>query len=112
MGNAAEAIAEPSGARAFLRRFVHTRSAMLGFVLVALAMLVREKSPGVIHGDKTATSMANATSTKPSMALRVCTKRRRKSRAPEGSAIASAALPITWLRSGCAGRPGRTTHPR
>ena len=58
MSNLAEAVAEPSGARDFLRRFLHTRSAVLGFVLVALAVLVAVLSPWITPVDFSRTNMA------------------------------------------------------
>ena len=58
MSNLAEAVAEPGGARDFLRRFLHTRSAMLGFALVASAVLVAVLSPWIAPADFSRTNMA------------------------------------------------------
>lgn len=57
MSSAADAISEPTGASDFLRRFLHTRSAMLGFALVALAVLVAVLSPWITPNDFSRTNM-------------------------------------------------------
>jgi ABC-type dipeptide/oligopeptide/nickel transport system permease subunit len=54
----AETIAESTGARDFLRRFLRTRSAVIGFVLVALALGVAVLSPWIAPNDFSRTNMA------------------------------------------------------
>ena len=55
---AAEAIVEPTGFADFVRRFLRTRSAVLGFVLVALAIGVAVLSPWITPNDYSRTNMA------------------------------------------------------
>ena len=57
-GIAAEAIVEQTGVGDFLRRFVHTRSAVLGFVLVTFALAVALLSPWIAPLDFSRTNMA------------------------------------------------------
>ena len=55
---AAEAMVEPTGFADFVRRFLRTRSAVLGFVLVALAIGVAVLSPWITPNDYSRTNMA------------------------------------------------------
>ncbi len=55
---AAEAIVEQTGLRDFLRRFLQTRSAVLGLVLVATSVLVALLSPWIAPVDFSRTNMA------------------------------------------------------
>ncbi len=57
-GSAAEVIVESTGFSDFLRRFLRTRSAVLGFVLVAVAVLVAVLSPWITPVDFSRTNMA------------------------------------------------------
>ena len=54
----ADAVVEPTGAADFLRRFIHTRSAVLGFVLVAVAVGVALLSHWIAPNDFSRTNMA------------------------------------------------------
>ena len=58
VNTASEAIVEQTGLADFLRRFVHTRSALLGFVLVAVAVAVALLSPWIAPLDFSRTNMA------------------------------------------------------
>ncbi len=58
MNGSAEAIIDSTGATDFLRRFVRTRSAMLGLILVALAVGVALLSPWIAPHDFSRTNMA------------------------------------------------------
>ena len=58
VNTAAEAIVEQTGLADFLHRFVHTRSALLGFVLVAVAVAVALLSPWIAPLDFSRTNMA------------------------------------------------------
>jgi len=58
MSSAAEAIAEPTGARDFLRRFVRNRSAMIGAVIVAGVALMALLAPWLAPQDYQRTNMA------------------------------------------------------
>lgn len=58
MNSAVEVIADATGASDFLRRFMHTRSAVIGFVLVALAVGVALLSPWIAPNDFSRTNMA------------------------------------------------------
>ena len=53
-----EAIVEPTGVADFLRRFIRTRSAVIGFALVAFAVLVALLSPWLAPLDFSRTNMA------------------------------------------------------
>ena len=57
-GVGAEAIVEPTGFSDFLRRFLRTRSAVLGFILVAMAVLVAILSPWIAPVEFSRTNMA------------------------------------------------------
>ncbi|MEO8544254.1 MAG: ABC transporter permease [Burkholderiaceae bacterium] len=58
MNRSAEAVVEPTGASDFLRRFVRTRSAVLGLLLVAFAVGVALLSPWIAPHDFSRTNMA------------------------------------------------------
>ena len=58
VNTASEAIVEQTGLADLLRRFVHTRSALLGFVLVAVAVAVALLSPWIAPLDFSRTNMA------------------------------------------------------
>lgn len=58
MNVAAEAVVEQTGFADFLRRFLRTRSAVLGFVLVAVAVAVALLSPWIAPLDFSRTNMA------------------------------------------------------
>jgi len=54
----AEAIVEPTGLREFVGRFLRTRSAVLGFVLVVIAVVVAVLSPWIAPVEFSRTNMA------------------------------------------------------
>ncbi len=58
MNGSAEAITEPTGASDFVRRFVRTRSAVVGLLLVAFAVGVALLSPWIAPHDYSRTNMA------------------------------------------------------
>ena len=58
VNTASEAIVEQTGLADLLRRFVHTRSALLGFVLVAVTVAVALLSPWIAPLDFSRTNMA------------------------------------------------------
>ena len=58
MSAVAEAIPEPTGFADFLHRFVRTRSAIVGFAIVAFAVGVALLSPWIAPADYSRTNMA------------------------------------------------------
>ena len=58
MNDSVEVIADATGASDFLRRFIHTRSAVLGFILVVIAVATAVLSPWIAPNDFSRTNMA------------------------------------------------------